>query len=1116
MTHYAPPLGIGCKFKRTLIALSIGTLFATVAQAEVISHVGDTFTPQSDGVYVVDLDRSDKDIDSITIENIEFNDNGPADTYNRPGNGGLRLNRFDTGESTISEISIKNIKQETLGSDIVYYGIKSEFSSISANEIIIDTIKSSGLASEGFLALNTNVDYGTISISNIEGLFSAAGLYLSGSNIQKIKDGDGLIKVSEIKSRDATGAIFNNDGEYFGTRLIVDTVTATGDGIFEGARGVQLDGTMNFDQIGITNVSSTSRIATGLYISGASDFDNQVLYINQVIGQNSYGMSLGDDVSGKHSLNTGAVIIKNIGGVIGEEKPISESRESIGIELKSKTWNGKSIEIDGVFASEEGIATGIKYYVTTNSDSKVIQNLVTIKNVSGGDAYGISNSAQDNRDIVRDLTFSSEEVTIDGISGNNSAFGIHSTENAKMDIHSLTIKNVTGEFSVGLDAEDHSNVQIGNASINPANWTGYQGGYAKDAEEVPLNLNSFAVRSVSGANVTLDGEEVNIYGTIVAGRGVGDSSVDGGVITIGANNSSVNICGDIYAGNGGSVDLTLGAGSVLEGQIDDYHELDSVKDANTVFRNSAFVDADGKELPVTESGSAKLTLNGGTWIARGQNFVRDVAFGTGGGLIDLTKNANSSVSIGNINGQGHFAMNLGAYTEGTDAIETNMLYIQKVGAGSSFTIEAHLDHGVTIEDLEGLRFATVGSVAGGHSGNLFKFVQVTNQGFRNWNLEVITEDYQTDDEENSRYNGDGNGEGVYKPGDDVVDAIFGEDMTQVATLDEDAQLTTKDNSGSKNYVIGTEQAQSTVSDAGQAVIATARSLYYNSVEIDRFNQRYGDRRYDKTNNSLWMRVRHDRWGTDAGVGDFTSKNTTYQLGYDYTQFVDTGKMIYGAAVDLMDGNTDYDSISGSGDTRRYAVSAYATYVGDNGSYLDMIAKVGRLRNEYEVSLDSGVGVSADYDNWMTSLSVETGYQFRSDATRWFLEPQIQAQYAFISSNDYSNGQTKIDQDSIHSFITRGGIRVGRWLDEAKNANVYLKADVLREWAGDQDIHLKDKTTVADGETFGIDNDGTWYDVGFGFQAPISKSFYAYGDAEYRFGNDLDKTWTFNFGGKYVF
>ena len=37
-------------------------------------------------------------------------------------------------------------------------------------------------------------------------------------------------------------------------------------------------------------------------------------------------------------------------------------------------------------------------------------------------------------------------------------------------------------------------------------------------------------------------------------------------------------------------------------------------------------------------------------------------------------------------------------------------------------------------------------------------------------------------------------------------------------------------------------------------------------------------------------------------------------------------MIYGVAVDLMDGNTDYESIDGSGETKRYAVSAYATYM----------------------------------------------------------------------------------------------------------------------------------------------------------------------------------------------
>ena len=155
-------------------------------------------------------------------------------------------------------------------------------------------------------------------------------------------------------------------------------------------------------------------------------------------------------------------------------------------------------------------------------------------------------------------------------------------------------------------------------------------------------------------------------------------------------------------------------------------------------------------------------------------------------------------------------------------------------------------------------------------------------------------------------------------------------------------------------------------------------------------------------------------------------------------------------------------------------------------------------------------------NWMTGLSIEAGHQFPSGDSHWFIEPQVQAQYVHVSSNDYTNGQTKIDLDSIHSFITRAGVRVGRWLDEEMNANVYAKVDVLHEWAGDQDIHVKDKTTAVNGDLFEITNDGTWFDVGLGFQAPMAKSVYAYGDVEYRFGNELDQTWTFNLGAKYVF
>ena len=458
-----------------------------------------------------------------------------------------------------------------------------------------------------------------------------------------------------------------------------------------------------------------------------------------------------------------------------------------------------------------------------------------------------------------------------------------------------------------------------------------------------------------------------------------------------------------------------------------------------LFRSAKFVDCDGNLIPEFDSGSTNLSIGAGSlWVARGKSLVSNLTLFEGS-KIDLTKDAGSSILATEISGSTELTMRLSQTAE-----QSSMLYLGKVTEGTKITLDIATDGIETIDDLEGVRFATIkNSDSSGLSD-----VQMRDKGFFNVSFDIYSDEYETADEENERWNGTADGTAL-KLGSDVVDDFVGEDKAQ-------------------NWYIGTEHTLD-VSDAGQAVIATARGLYYNAVEIDRFNQRYGDRRYDETNNSLWMRVRHDRWGTDAGVGDFKSQNTTYQMGVDYTKPSEHGKMIYGVAVDLMDGNTDYESIDGAGETKRYAVSAYATYMGDNGGYLDVVGKVGRLSNEYAVKLDSGAGVSADYMNWMAGISVEAGHQLTGDNSSWFAEPQIQAQYVFVSDNDYSNGQTKIEQDSIHSFITRAGFRAGHWLDEEKNANVYFKADVLHEWAGDQDIYVSDQTTVRGGETFSINN-----------------------------------------------
>ena len=367
------------------------------------------------------------------------------------------------------------------------------------------------------------------------------------------------------------------------------------------------------------------------------------------------------------------------------------------------------------------------------------------------------------------------------------------------------------------------------------------------------------------------------------------------------------------------------------------------------------------------------------------------------------------------------------------------------------------------------------------------------------------EDYEEGDADNAKYNGAGTGEGSYKPGEDAVDGMF-------ETGDTNWIINSKSDEGGEG---GDDPVVPAVSDAGQTILGTARATYWNAVILDRWNQRYGERTYDANRSGVWARVKHERLGTDSGTGDFRSYNTMYQFGYDYAKPTENGKMIWGAAFDYMDGRTDYKSIEGDGGTDRTELSLYATYLGDNGFYGDLVLRGGKLKCDFDMQTPSGTALDADYDNWFYGLSFETGRQLEN-GTGWFVEPQVQMQYLRIASGDYSTAQTKVEQDAIDSLIGRAGFRVGKFLSDDKAQTVFFKADVLREFMGEQKIRVTDVTTCVGGEDVSISNHGTWFDVGAGFQAAVSKDFYAYGDVEYRFGNDLWNTWVFNVGAKYRF
>lgn len=829
---------------------------------------------------------------------------------------------------------------------------------------------------------------------------------------------------------------------------------------------------------GYLNVSQNEGVGTGTL--SIEDFEgSQGLYIYggivDVQNLNIDNMYIDEastkEVQGVYALGnlyiSGNGEIKNIVG--------NQLTEGLGGTLISEI---NSLTIKNI-TSKSDIARGMRLYEQSGNSSYAEFNELTISNITGATkAEGFNLSA-----------------------------GTDTTGTEALLVHDLDISNVKTSnqdgIATGLIVSTSALRISESAHITTSEISEtYDGAFISDP--TVHHVRDAAIRVMEGGQIFMDNSSGNysIDGTIVVGKGITNTDEKAGALSIGGAETVIR--GDIYAGNGGTITLNIsGKNSLIEGQIDDYHEIGSL--TNKVFHNSSFVDAEtGEELDVESAGKVALTLsNNATWYARGQSFIDTLKFGENGGLVDLSKNENSSVSINNLTGSGEFTMRLD-----NDPTKSDMLYIQNLDADAKYQVNVVLNNTTrSVYELEDVRIATTN----GHYqswGDNFTAV-LADQGVNDVTFKVTKEAFSTEDEDNTAINGKGDGSDTYKPGEDAVNEIYGV------------------KEGATNWVIASTEGtgsdkpsgpSTSLSDAGNALLATARGTYWTSVEIDRLTNRMGDARYaNNGEDGLWIRLRQSRLGTDTGEGDFKSDNTVYQVGYDHAFQRDGGRQLVGIAFDYMDTDLDYKGISGEGNTDRYGITAYTTWLADNGFYVDVVGKWGRLDNDFDIINGSGGRVKADYDNNMWAISAEVGRKLSNPKTGMFIEPNAQLQYTMVTDAQYSTNQgTRVDQDRIDSVIGRMGVRIGRAFGEEQNHNIYAKADMFREFMGEQKIHIKDVTTRVKGDTITVQNKGFWFDVGGGFQSQLGRDAYAYADVEYRFGNDLDKSWIVNAGMRYEF
>ena len=615
----------------------------------------------------------------------------------------------------------------------------------------------------------------------------------------------------------------------------------------------------------------------------------------------------------------------------------------------------------------------------------------------------------------------------------------------------------------------------------------------------------------------------------------------------------LKLYGDVYAKNGGTVNLHLQEGSYFEGQADDYGDYDGAGqltprqvDVSSDLNKSAL----GKlytwksteddyyaryGVPRLNSGTINVTMDpGSTWQTRGKSFLSSLNFNEGG-LVDTRKGHGVSVTIGKLTGEGGtFLMDFSK-----DAAKSDMIYVKDLSQSGVQHIQAYLLPDTQPEDLKGLRFATTGGDDYKRDpAAKFDVSLAKDQGINNITLKVKNEKFDPDDVANEKFNGGKNGVGTYKPGNDYVTATFsGQGFTKKVQVPdqekimEAALVEGKETTDGKGNLLGdylkevtvespvkegtnwfVDEAVVTPSDSGKVIKKSMQLNYMNAIYgiyTDSLEKRLGEARYSGDGDGLWARVRHDRVGRDSL---YEANNTMTEVGYDWrndrTSF---GRHIQGAALDYMDGSADYKEVTGSSDSKRYGLWFYDTRLGDKGHYTDLVAKYGRLQNKYTLYPEMGDTVKGNYHHDYWSLSFEYGRK-KPLASDWFIEPQAQLQYTYLSSASYRTSQdTQVHLAGTDSLISRLGFRLGR--DISDRTSFYMTGDFFHEFLGDQDVSAWDRTGRMDVTGH---NDGSWYNAGVGFSTRVGKNSYAYASFDRSFGPHVDRTWTLEAGVNFRF
>lgn len=448
---------------------------------------------------------------------------------------------------------------------------------------------------------------------------------------------------------------------------------------------------------------------------------------------------------------------------------------------------------------------------------------------------------------------------------------------------------------------------------------------------------------------------------------------------------------------------------------------------------------------------------------------------------------NSGVTIGNgvtlTIAEGSSASTISSLQTGTGSsleVESAQVTINSIGGSGTVqlnkngvvTIEAASDDvNATLTSLEGSKLTTAEDVSAS--------VTIAGALADEMGMDAVIKAY------NDGKNYDGNGTVTFSGG------LIGDDLIGR-------------NDGNGVFVQESSRKNTQLVSIGEG---TAITMMQWRADADDMAQRMGDLRSGDGTAGAWVRT----FGGKAEAGHVDNKYYGIQAGVD--ALIGTGgtKQFAGGALSYATGDADF--ANGTGENYIGTLTGYSTWLFENGAYIDVTAKWGKLHNEFDLAVDTRK-LSGRYNTQALALTVESGHRFPLSRLT-YVEPQVAFTASHIFGEDYgaSEGVT-VEQDSINSYVARVGLQAGVNCPNNMGA-FFVRASYLYDLDGETSTTAR-MANAKDANRFDQDFGGGWYEFGLGMNVNFTKNLYGYADFEYVTGGEIKTPYRWNAGVRYAF